>query len=600
MSGIAGVCDFSKAVEKKMLRNMIGIIRHRGKDGLSIFIDDNIGLAHCLMSMGEKAKRPIINESGSLLLVFDGLIYNLDELKSKLKKHRFSSNAEEEVIVHLYEEYGTSAVKMIDGDFAFALWDNTKKELILARDGFGARPMFYTIVEGKILFASEIKSLLAAGIRRGVNIGVFYRYFNHLETQGSETMFAGVEKILPGQLMVYGRNGMKLMQYLDISFYPKVRLSEDAIVKKTSALLDESVLKRVRKSRNYGVALSGGLDALSLITLIKKIDDSNIDTYTLECGRSLNEVESARKIAEFFGTDHHEITIEPEHINLLPKIFWHAEDGRRFATSYLFDYMLSHSSRKNKILFYGWSSEALFGNKMFTWVNRTRLLREIPHAIRKRAVFLRGVFPKKTHAFIFSRDSSELFMHSPLYFFTENEKQKLFKRHFNHVRTKKRNSLEDFNYTVFKNLTQGEMYSADGQCSANAQQFTAPFVDRNLADFVCKVPSSMRFRGYKQKYLLKRCMENKIPKDLLSNKGPVTLHFYLPKLWCKEHKDILQQLILRLSKRDYFMKGELLKILEGADDNCFKTWELARFELWNEIFIDCEKIKEPKSLKEFL
>jgi asparagine synthase (glutamine-hydrolysing) len=604
MSGIVGCCDFNRNIDKKILRHMINVIKHRGKDSLNIFIDDNVGLAYCLLSFNrEKIKRPVHNESSSVYTMLDGLIYNYPELRRKLEKlgHKFYSNAEDEVIVHLYEEYGPNCAKMIDGDFAFALWDANKKELILARDGIGSKPLFYTLVDKKLLFASEIKSLLAFGIKREVDLEALYKYINYIELPGTYTLFKGIKKLPPGFLIIYNKHNFKTFKYWDIEFHPKVNLPEKVIIKKLTTLLEESFSKRI-KSNAIGVALSGGLDSSAILAFLKDVEE-NVDSYTLDCNRSMSEFKKAREIADFFNSNHHEFTIEPKHIYLLPKAVWFADHSRLLPTTILFHYLLSKTARNKRILFAGYGTDGLFGNSSFIWVKRTEFLRGIPYTIRSKASILAKFLPLKLRPFIFS-GNKKIFTHTSRFFLTPYEKNSIFRykcENENLYRLNSTNTLEVYNRSILRDLELSLIQNLKIICNAHSQEAVFPFLDTKIVNFVCKIPFKIRLKGDKsKKYLLKKCVERKLPRKILKRKKIIPVHEYLEKEWFDEHKEILQHFISKLLERKYFKRDGILKFLKNNKHNYENLWMLIGFELWHEIFIDREKIKAPKSLKEFL
>ena len=607
MSGIAGICDFDENIDKKILRDMINIIGHRGNDGLSVCVDDKIAMAHCLLDIkGEKTKRPIRNESGSILAILDGLIYNYSELRANLEKkgHKFYSNAEEEVIVHLYEEHGTDSIKMIDGEFAFVLWNSDKKELLLAIDSMGAKPLFYTLVDKKLLFGSELKSLLIYDVKKEIDLESFYKYFNCQGLPEFSTLIKGIKKLPPAHLMVYNEMGIEFFKYWDISFKPEIRLSEEHIIEHLSKLLRESVSKRI-KTNDYAIALSGGIDSITILELINSITEGEINTYTVDFDRPSSEFSVARELSNYFNTKHHELVLEAKHFYLTPKAIWHADLGKRIPQVSFFDYMLANLSNDKKILFYGYGSEQAFCSNLFSSVKKTIFLRKIPYAIRKNLSFLATMFPKSMRPFIFSRHEGEIFGGSPWgLYFLEREMKNIFTYSYKTscISINRKDSMENFIYNMFRVQSFSELYLTNVESAAFSQEATSPFADRELVNFVCKIPLTIRMKGDKsKKYLLKKYIESKnLPNNLLP-KGKISpVLIDLSTIWIKEHKDLFQHFLLKLCDRQYFKKDSIMKLLRNVEDNESRLWLLWEFELWHEIFIDRKKIKEPKTLKEFL
>ncbi len=488
---------------------------------------------------------------------------------------------------------------MIDGDFAFVLWDSNEKKLILVRDGMGVKSLFYALVNNKLFFASEMKSLLVAGVKKEVDLESFYKYINYFGMPESATLIKEVKKLLPGHIMIYSESGIEAKKYWDISFNPKIELPEEQIITKLLKILKESVRKRFEKSHKYGLSISGGLDSSSILALIRDVYDGKIDTYTADCDRPNNEFEDAKGVANFFNTDHHEILIDSMDINLLPKALWHADLANSTPLIFIFHHLLSNYSQDKKVLFFGHGADALFCTSLFTTVNRTEPIRIIPYSIRKKMSYFSKMLPKQLLPFIFSRNE-EIFPHSIWKFFTENEKKGIFQYSYKGPSVSI-NGLERFNYRLFRDYEITNFYIAENECAANSQEGVSLFADKTLVDFVCKIPFKIRLKGDKsKKYLLKRCMERKLPNGVLMRKKIIPVHVYLLKEWANTHKDIFYHFLSKLSERNYFKKYAIMKLFRNINRNCAELWQLWNFELWHEIFIDKEKIKPPKSLKEFL
>ena len=616
MSGIVGICDFDGNIDRKLLKDMINIINHRGNDGLSIYVDDKIAVAHCLLDInGEKTKRPIRNESGSIFIILDGLIYNYSELRANLeeKGHKFYSNAEEEVIVHLYEEYGINSVKMIDGEFAFALWDANKKQLILAKDGMGTRPLFYSLIDKKLIFASELKPFLIFGIKREVDIESFYKYINYLDFPESATFIKGIKKLLPGSLMIYNEKNMQFLQYWDISFEPRAEMSEEFIIKELSNLLKKSISKRI-KNKSYGIALSSGIDSSCILALIRSMDKGEINTYTLDFDRPGSEFESTRRLAECFDTNHHELVVKPEDFYITPKAMWYADVGKRAPPPLICTHMISNLAKDKKILIWGYGSEHLFCGSTYSQVKRTMVLRKVPYVIRKNLTFLSNILPGSMHPFIFSRHEGEIHHLSTLgYYFNESELRKIFRQPYKDlcIPIKYKDPIKNFEYNMLRIHVPYHLYTSNNQSLPHSQESSSPLADQKLVDFLCKVPLEIRMKDKIDKYLLKKYVLSQLPRNLIPKDRAQHVAAYLHDYWAKEHKDIFEYFLLKLSEREYFNKEGIMKFIRN-EMKCssrrprfpllrtFRLWVLWTFELWHEIFVDREKLKQPQSLKEFL
>src|SRR3990172_1889670 len=340
MCGICGIVKFDAddSVSPGLLDAMTDRISHRGPDDFCYFVQDNVGLGHRRLSIIDLrgGKQPIFNEDGSIVIVFNGEIYNYAELTAELiaRGHVFKTRSDTEAIVHAYEEYGDDCVTRLRGMFAFALWDRRKQRLLLVRDRLGIKPLYYHHGRESFVFASEIKSLLEApGIPREVDETALNLYLSLRYVPGPRTMFREIFKLQPGHLLVVDSSGVHLREYWDIKYHSALPSGVDAI-KEFDRLLEESVRLQLISEVPLGVFLSGGLDSSAILAVMSRIHKGErIKTFSVGYegadGREdeNNEFVYARQAAQAFGAEHHEFRLNAlDFCDFIPQLVWHLDE----------------------------------------------------------------------------------------------------------------------------------------------------------------------------------------------------------------------------------------------------------------------------------
>ncbi|MDO8265105.1 MAG: asparagine synthase (glutamine-hydrolyzing), partial [Candidatus Parcubacteria bacterium] len=326
MCGIAG---FVGQGNEEILRKMTGTLKHRGPDDEGYFIDPvgGIFLGHQRLSIIDLAcgRQPIFNEYRSICVIFNGEIYNFQELRAELEKkgHKFNTRSDTEVIVHSYEEKGDDFIKDLNGMFTFALWDNKIKKLILGRDRIGEKPLYYSLMEKTLIFGSEPKAVLAhPKLKRELNLFSLAKYLNYEYVPGPETIYKGILKLGPGEYLVYTNGDINIKKYWEIKFQPENNLSEKEILYNLDRHMERSVKMRMVSDVPLGVWLSGGLDSTSIAYYAQKNSDKPIKTFSIGFSdKSFDESKYAREAADFLKTDHYEkILTAKECLDLIPQI----------------------------------------------------------------------------------------------------------------------------------------------------------------------------------------------------------------------------------------------------------------------------------------
>ncbi|MCK5322358.1 MAG: asparagine synthase (glutamine-hydrolyzing), partial [Candidatus Aenigmarchaeota archaeon] len=363
MCGITGFVGFS---DKRLIKKMTDSIKHRGPDGCGYYINDSVCLGHRRLSIIDTSTgdQPMYNEEGDVVVVFNGEIYNYLELRKNLsaKKHKFKSNSDTEVLVHLWEEYGKDMVKKLRGMFAFAIWDDSKKVLFTARDHIGIKPFYYCFNDKVLVFASEIKAILKwEGYDKSVDRRSLNDYLAFGYVSGEKTMFSGVKKLLPGHCMMFRNGKVDIKKYWKPEFSESVK-NENVAVSTLNKLFDESVKIRLMSDVPFGAFLSGGVDSSLIVAMMSKHMDEPVKTFSVGFGEADDELPYARLVADKFGTDHTEKIVEPDdllkHIGSIIKL----NDDCVVDPAMLPTYVISKvASRRVKMVLSGEGGDENFG-----------------------------------------------------------------------------------------------------------------------------------------------------------------------------------------------------------------------------------------------
>ena len=394
MCGIYGIANLrgNSSRKEKLLARMGQRIVHRGPDDEGHFVGEGVALGMRRLSIIDLAggHQPIANEDKTLWVVCNGEIYNYKELRIELEKrgHVFRSQSDTEVIVHLYEEYGLNLFRRLRGMFAIALWDSNRSRLILARDRLGKKPLYICRHSDRLVFASEMKSILEVdGISRDINPQALREYLALGYVPAPWTLLEGIEKLLPGHYMVVEKGGIRTEQYWDVPQAAVENRSEEEWVERVRDKLLESVRIRLVSDVPLGAFLSGGIDSSAIVAAMARLTDRPVKTYSIGFeGKDgfYNELPYAQIVAKAFGTDHHEIIVRPKISDLLPTLIWHLDEpiaDSAFVTTYLVARLASQSV---KVILSGVGGDELFGGyRRYLGDNLTRYYRWLPDIVRK-------------------------------------------------------------------------------------------------------------------------------------------------------------------------------------------------------------------------
>lgn len=383
--------------DESLICKMNQSLSHRGPDDSGIFFDKEISLGHqrlSIIDLSKKGHQPMQSEDGKFTIVFNGEIYNFLEIKEKLKiKYNFISNTDTEVVLYAYREYGPDCLKLFNGIFAFAIWDKEKKALFLARDRNGIKPLYYYNKEGRFVFSSEIKAILEHNVIKKGMEGVcplaLNLYLKMLYVPAPLTMFKGIKKLLPGHFAYFRNNNLEIRKYWDIEDYDNFKYKKNTEIE-IKRIIKDAVRKQLISDRPVGIFLSGGIDSTSILGLVREINPSIAKTYSvgfdvdIQTERYNADLNLARKTAEYYGTDHHEIKVSGRDVlENIEDIVWHMDEPVANSTM-IAQYLLAKEAKKEvAVVLGGDGGDELFGGySRYYLSNLVSFYQNLPNFLR--------------------------------------------------------------------------------------------------------------------------------------------------------------------------------------------------------------------------
>jgi len=629
MCGIAGIYNLDKKdVQESELRSIISVIRHRGPDGLGFYVKDNIGLAHCrlaIVGLTDNINQPLTNKDGSIWLICNGEIYNFEELIRELikKGHRFKSNNDNEVVIHLYEEYGLDFVKKIDGMFAFAIWDGNKEKLILGRDRLGIKPLYYYRKNNKLIFSSEVKGILAhSEFKKEINYEFFRFYFFYNSIPAPHTPFKNTLSLPPAHLLVFDKKGLaRQIKYWQPIFKVDKTITEEQAIDEFSRLLKDSVRHYLPKEVDFGIAMSGGIDSNVLLALATELSKKPIKTFSCsfidDTEDKKNEISIAQNLAKYFGAEHHSFSLSPK--ELPEKIEKIVEALDMPICSFAIDYYLTEKiNEKVKILFTGDGVEELLGKywnhrlaqsmaHILEYCSLRKNIKETQNQLLKQYC---QIIPQRAFQFssvynFLEKDRKDIFRKTKMALFgKESISSFIFKNYFNKNTDEFLNKILEADLSHF--LPDHSLNVIDKLSMANSIEIRVPYLDYKLVEYLAEVPVRFKMRAGATKYLLRRSAEHILPQGMAFGKhtgvtGPPL------RRWLTFHLEDYVKSVLapsRLKKNElinpYFVKKIISKhyqlkkypqyfksdnIETMFNDQTIKLWKLILFQIWWEKYL---------------
>jgi asparagine synthase (glutamine-hydrolysing) len=625
MCGIVGKLNFdsTQPIDARLIRRMTNVIAHRGPDGEGDYVSGPVGLGHRRLSIigVDSGAQPMPNEDGTVWVVYNGEIYNFPELRTELlsRGHVFKSNTDTEVIVHLYEEIGTKVVERLNGMFAFALWDERKRLLLLARDRVGIKPLYYVDTGKAIVFGSEIKSLLIdPSVERRVNLRAIDRFLTYYYLPGEETLFEGIVKLEPGTTLTIVNGRATTSRYWDLRFEESRRGTRfDAAVEELRNLLSRTVKDHMISDVPVGVLLSGGVDSTGVLRYAVEHASKPIQTFTVGfAGEGFaDERPFAKLAADCYGTHHQDISINAHQFrDLLPTYVWHMEDPVCEPPA-LALFLVSQLARRAgvKVLLSGEGGDEAFGgyNKYKYLIALERLKAAFGPAkglLRVGLETLRSTGWQRMgrYAGLIDRSLSEYYLSctaTPDTLFNRS-KHVLYRSDFGEfVGAKASNEptsrlfstpadLPVLNQMLLVDtktwLPNDLLIKADKMTMATSIELRVPLLDFQVLEFAASLPTHFKATPWSTKRILKATLSDSVPAAILNRKKagfPVPYERWLRK----ELKEFVFETILSRnnSLRTYFRADALRDLLEAhqrGENGAQEIFSLLVLELFHQQF----------------
>jgi asparagine synthase (glutamine-hydrolysing) len=628
MCGICGILYFDRGrqVPELLVQRMTGVLSHRGPDDSGTWTNGNVALGHARLSiidLSPLGHQPMSNEDGTVWITLNGEIYNFPELRDELVKkgHTFRSRTDTETVVHLWEEEGERCVKRLRGMFAFAIWDERRQTLFLARDREGKKPLFYALLPDRLLFGSEIKAILQdPDFKPEPDLEAIHHYLAYQSVPAPYCAFRGVRKLPPAHSLLI-RNGQGTpRRYWKLSYRNQLEVNgasdQAALQDDIISQLREAVRIRLMSDVPLGAFLSGGIDSSIIVALMAELMDQPVKTFSIGFTyEEYNELPFARMVADRYGTDHHEFIVTPDAQAIFPELVWHYNEP--FAdSSAIPTYYVSKMAREyvTVVLSGDGGDENFAGYPRYQNQGTHALQRAFPSLFSRLArpdqllrSFVRPGDWRRTFARLKDLDQRRLLYYLRITHFHENYQARLytpeFRKRLGPVCTVdlmldkyRQSDARDFlNATLDVDLglylPDTLMTKTDIAAMAHSLEVRAPMLDHKFLEFVARIPASLKLKdGTESKYIFKKAVEPYLPNEVI----------YRPKMgfgvpidhWFRnELKEMAYDTLLgeRAIGRGYFRKEyieELLNRHQAGETWQYLIWNLLMLELWHLMFID--------------
>lgn len=619
MCGIVGIRSLNgQPVTQDEIRTMCAALVHRGPDDEGCYLGPSVGLGMRRLSIIDLATghQPIGNEDGSVWVVFNGEIYNFHELRRDLETrgHRLSTETDTETIVHLYEEYGARCVDHLRGMFAFAIWDDRRQQLVLARDRLGIKPLYYVESGGRLVFASELKAILQLPeIARRLNWRAVTHLFTWLTTPAAESILEGIRKLEPGHVLTVSQgHAPRLERYWDVRFEPDYSHDERYFAEHLRELLEEVVRLHLISDVPLGAFLSGGIDSSSIVAMMARADTRRVKTFSIGfADQDYSELAYARLVAHKFGTEHHELVLEPDVLADLDDLAWFLDEPFGDSSA-IPTYMVSKlASGHVTVVLSGDGGDELFaGYDRYTVEERERRVRFIPVSARRALRALTSLLPSGMKGRNFLRhillpdserylDAGTLFGHANQRSLFRPEILELVADYDSRAAAARRlaneaghwlsalQSLDLHSYLPLDILTK-----VDRMSMAHSIEARPPFLDHKLIEFAATIPAELQLRNGTTKRILKRALRGILPDPVIDRRKR---GFAIPLgRWFRGHlHEFVRDLLLSetSTRRGIFNREYIEGLIRGraegrGTDLDLELWTLISFELWCRTFLD--------------
>ena len=625
MCGIAGFVDTTHPgvarpsdTDVTLLHGMCDVIRHRGPDDEGVYSEGGVGLGMRRLSIIDLSTghQPIHNEDSTVWVVFNGEIYNYRELRRELEAagHRFYTSSDTETIVHAYEEWGERSFARLRGMFGIALWDGRSRTLLLARDRAGIKPLHYTEHAGRLYFASELKSLIAAGaVTREIDLGALDHYLSFQYAPRDRAIFKGVKKLPPGHYLRWSQGQAEVRQYWRIRSAEPFDGPADEAARALEAVLEDAVRSHMVSDVPLGAFLSGGVDSSVVVGLMARSSTRPVKTFSIGFDEpQFNELDYARTVAHHFGTDHHEFVVRPDALGILDRLIDHFDEPFADPSAIPTWYVSEIARRHVTVVLSGDGGDELFGG-YDRYLPHPRVARFDSLPLPGKRAVAGALWPWLPHGFRgknflrhVSRTDNGRYLDS-IAFFHPDEKRALYSgdlrgamlqaraedmlaQHFEPFAALPAHSrMMRFDFETY--LPEDVLTKVDRMSMAHSIESRVPLLDNEVIEFASAIPASYKIANGRRKHILKEAARRLLPPSILDRKKQgfgVPLGVWFRGGLTDVFSDVLRSPTAR--QRGYFEWAFVNRLIEeqlsGKRDHTWQLWQLLVFELWHRRYID--------------
>ena len=644
MCGIAGIVGSAGLadLDRHRVLAMRDILAHRGPDEAGIFVDDRAALGHRRLSIVDLAagKQPLANEDGTIWISFNGEIYNHADVRAGLesKGHVYRTKSDTETIVHAYEQWGDDCVHRLRGMFAFAIWDGRRRRLLLARDRLGVKPLYWTHSGGRLIFASEIKAILASGLVTAVaDETALPELLSTRSLAGSGTMFKGIHKLLPGHVLAFADGRIAIRQYWDVPVGRDTAAPQRdraADIRRFRELLEESVRLRLMSDVPLGVFLSGGIDSSAIAALMARMIDRPLQTFSVAFkDRAYNELEYARTVSRAIGADAHEIVIDDrDFFAALPRLVWHEDEPIAHPSSVPLFFVSRLARERVTVVLTGEGSDELlagygkYPRTMLNWRAGAIYSRLVPQAARAAVADAAGRLPGRLgkyarRSFLGVAHSEDLTFYDAFAGIPLSAQRSVLDPRLARLADSRHayapsmayfdaaagrpgaGLLDRMLYADMKTYLVELLMKQDQMSMAASIESRVPFLDHRLVEFAAALPADRKLSGFSTKRILRDSIRDVLPREILERPKmgfPVPFALWARGAWNGVLRDVL--LDRRSRERGIVTPAALERVLAvpspagrqpaavGAHD-ADALWALLNLELWYRTFIDGDGVQ---------
>jgi asparagine synthase (glutamine-hydrolysing) len=627
MCGIVGMVNLDgRAADAALLARMNEAILHRGPDEDGVYLKGHVGLAMRRLAIIDLkgGQQPIADEEGAAWIVYNGEVYNYREVKKELEArgHRFHTDCDTEVVLHAYLEYGADCPRHLRGMFAFAVWDERKRELFVARDRVGKKPLLYAKTRDSFVFGSEFSALLRhPSVGREIDRAALDDYLTFMCVPAPQTAYRDIRKLEPGHSLTLSRGGeIKTERYWEPDFSKKVKLTEEEAGERALELLREAVRVRLMSEVPLGAFLSGGIDSSAVVALMAEESSTPVKTFSIGFEeQDFSELHHARRVAERVGAEHHEFVVRPDAMEVLPTLVEHY--GEPYAdSSAIPTYYVARETRKHvTVALNGDGGDECFaGYERYAAMRLSERYRKLPGLLRERVIRqalellpiseLRPSRARKVRRFLRAASLPPVERYLSWVGIVQREaKDDLYTDEFNEevggrdasawLRPwfARANGAGVVDAALLADtmtyLPNDLLVKVDIASMAVSLEARSPFLDHHVIEFAASLPENLKLRGLTTKYILKKTLRKLLPSENLT-RGKMGFGVPIGHWFRGQMQGFLRENLLseRASKRGLFRPEAVRRMVElhtrGERDYTHQLWTLLMLELWFQRFVD--------------